>query len=400
MTQRAMILAALGEGRCSIDHPLACDDSRYLTDLLCALGATVTWEGPPDTPDRIVVDPAPLRAPNEPVFCGNAGTAVRFGSCLSLLCEGALTIDGDDHMRRRPIGALGEALEALGVEVSYLERDGCPPLALRRRQAAPAEVSVDTSVSSQYASGLLMVAPRLESGLDITLTGGQVSMPYIEMTLAMMRRAGATLTDHPDTKRYAVQPGTYDAETIAVEPDWSGAAFLLAAGFIADLDVTVEGLPSPETSLQGDAAFAAMLAELRAPTEPLHAFDLTDAPDLIAPLAAACLFADRPSRIRGAAHTRVKESDRVAVLATELGRIGARLTALDDGLDIEPLDPNHAIERPPPLDPHDDHRMAMAFGLVSLRAPGIEVENRGCVSKSFPHFWEVLATLREAASSD
>lgn len=386
MTQRALILAGLGDGPCVVDRPLVCDDSRYLTDLLRALGVGVDWEHD----ERVVVRPGPLVAPSEPVFCGNAGTAVRFGSCLSLLCDGALTIDGDEHMRGRPIGALGAALGALGIDVTYLERRGCPPLRLSRRAPTPAEVAVDTSLSSQYASGLLMVAPRLPEGLAITLTGAKVSMPYVAMTLAMMRAAGASID--VAAERHTIAPGSYQARRIAVEPDWSGAAFLLAGGFVLGQDVVVEGLEDPATSLQGDAVFERMLAELRSPSGPTHRFDLTDAPDLIAPLVAASLFAERPSVIRGAAHTRIKESDRVAVLASELGKIGARLTVHDDGLDVEPL--STVPEGRWTLDPDDDHRMAMAFGIVSLRVPGIAVASPECVSKSFPDFWAVLDELR------
>lgn len=385
MTQRALILAALSDGPCTVERPLVCDDSRYLTELLRALGTTVEWGR-----DRLEVRPAPLVAPAEPVFCGNAGTAVRFGSCLSLACEGALTIDGNEHMRGRPIGALGSALESLGVEVDYLERAGCPPLRLARRAPTPHEVAIDTSLSSQYASGLMMVAPRLEDGLTITLSGAGVSMPYVAMTLAMMRAAGAAV--EVAEERYAIAPGGYRTSRIAVEPDWSGAAFLLAGSFLLDREVVVEGLEDPRRSLQGDAVFDAMLGELRASPVERHRFDLTDAPDLIAPLVAACLFADRPSVIRGAAHTRIKESDRVAVLATELGKIGARLAVHDDGLDVEPL--TAIPEGHWTLDPDDDHRMAMTFGIVSLRVPGIAVSSPGCVSKSFPDFWDALEQLR------
>lgn len=385
MTQRALILAALSDRPCTVERPLVCDDSRYLTDLLRGLGVSIVWHD-----DRVEVQPAPLVAPPVPVFCGNAGTAVRFGACLSLVCDGALTLDGDAHMRGRPIGALGGALGTLGVSVTYLGQPGCPPLRLARQGPTPAEVTIDTSLSSQYASGLMMVAPRLRQGLVVSLTGALVSMPYVAMTLAMMRAAGASIEVAGEA--YRIAPGGYRAGRLAVEPDWSGAAFLLAGGFVLGREVVVEGLSVPSASLQGDAAFAEMLARLRAPGAEPHRFDLTDAPDLIAPLVAACLFADRPSVIRGAAHTRIKESDRVAVLATELGKVGARLAIHDDGLDVAPL--ATIPEGHWTLDPDDDHRMAMAFGIVSLRVPGITVGSPACVSKSFPEFWNVLERLR------
>jgi 3-phosphoshikimate 1-carboxyvinyltransferase len=386
MTQRALVIAGLSAQPTTIRRPLICDDSRYLTDLWRALGAEVAWGD-----DQVVVTPAPLVAPADAVFCGNAGTTVRFGSCLSLICDGALGIDGDAHMRTRPIGPLGLALETMGVRVRYLGSDGCPPLELLAERPPATSIAIDTSLSSQYASGLMMVAPRLASGLSLSLTGAKVSMPYVAMTATMMRAAGASLEATDDG--FAIAPGSYTSAAIEVEPDWSGAAFLLAAGFVTGLPITVRGLVEAEASLQGDAVFRDMLTQLSRPAS-RHRFDLTDAPDLIAPLVIACLCADAPSQIRGAAHTRVKESDRVAVLATELGKLGAELTMFDDGLDVMPFDATSA--KPARLDPDDDHRMAMAFGILSLLAPDIEVASPGCVSKSFPNFWEVLASMRAA----
>lgn len=387
MTQRALVLAALSPGKTRIDGPLVCDDSRHLTELLRALGCEVAWR-----PTHTDVTAAPLVAPEAPVFCGNAGTAVRFGSCLSLVCEGALAIDGDAHMRKRPIGALGDALGAMGIAVSYLSRDGCPPLRLTRAAAPPRSARVDTSMSSQYASGLLLVAPCLPHGLELELGGSLVSQPYVAMTVAMMERAGAEVA-WPAPDRIFVGPGGYPPiDTIGVEPDWSGAAFLIAAGHLTGLELHIPGLLDAERSLQGDAAFTAMLAAIEGGAAEL---DLTDVPDLIAPLTAVCLFAGHPTRIRGAAHTRIKECDRVAVLCRELQKIGAEIREHDDGLSISPLERPRAAE----LDPEDDHRMAMTFGLVGLRVPGVVVQNPGCVSKSFPDFWDKLQTIRAHATN-
>jgi 3-phosphoshikimate 1-carboxyvinyltransferase len=384
MTQRALVIAALCDGPTLIERPLHCDDSRYLSGALAAMGCAVAIDD-----DHFTVTPGPLVAPAKAVFCGNAGTAVRFGSCLSLVCKGPLTIDGNEHMRRRPIGPLGDCLEQMGVAVSYLEGAGCPPIQLTRNAAPPQRAFIDTSLSSQYASGLLMVAPRLERGLEVELTGALVSMPYIDMTVAMMQRAGAEV--ERDGRVIRVAPGCYRTDRISIETDWSAAAFLLAAERILGRTLEVVGLAPPEHSLQGDSVFVEMLARLDAGGT--NEFDLTDAPDLIAPLAAACLFASKPTIIRGAAHTRVKECDRVAVLCSELRKLGADMQEHDDGLDMKPL-ASLPSSRSLLLDPHDDHRMAMAFGLVSLEVPAIEVANPDCVSKSFPSFWKVLSALR------
>jgi len=219
-----------------------------------------------------------------------------------------------------------------------------------------------------------------------------VSRPYLEMTAAMMKRAGVAPSRADRT--IVVAPGAYTVPELVVEPDWSGASFLLAGGFIAGIAVEVPGLLPPDTSLQGDAAFAEMLTRLgEPPPDGTYRFDLTDAPDLIAPLVACCLFVDHPTTIRGAAHTRIKESDRVAVLATQLGRLGYRLSIHEDGLDIAPG--RDAGESEPDLDPDHDHRMAMAFGLVGLRTP-LTVQDPSCVTKSFPAFWARLDELRRA----
>jgi 3-phosphoshikimate 1-carboxyvinyltransferase len=288
---------------------------------------------------------------------------------------------------------LGDGLQQLGVDVRYLGQSGYPPLRLRRTAPAGPEVRVDASESSQFASGLMLVAPRLAGGLRVSLEGKPVSRPYLHMTSDLMRQAGADV-QWPDERTVVVRPGAYRREAldgcIRIEPDWSGAAFLLAAGRLAGVEVYVEGLLPPGRSLQGDARFAAFLQQMQRGSDDLY--DLRDTPDLIAPLAALGLYAPAPTRIRGAQHVRVKESDRLGVLARELRKLGARVVEHPDGLDLEPLEaaPSGRIE----MDPASDHRMAMAFGLLSLRVPGIVVRDPGCVGKSFPEFWQALESIR------
>jgi 3-phosphoshikimate 1-carboxyvinyltransferase len=383
MTQRGLIIASLCETTTRLERPLRCDDSSLLVRALQALGCRIEVGD-----DWIEVEPAPLVAPDSPIGCGNAGTVVRFATCLSLLCEGELLIDGDEPMRRRPIGPLGTALTTMGVEVTYLGRSGCPPLRLSRRQAPPSTTSIDGSLSSQYASGLAMVAPCLPQGLTIALQGQLVSLPYLDMTIAMMRQAGAQVSRQGAELRID-GTGYGHPGVMAIERDWSAAAFLLAAAHILDRDIDLIGLPSSANTLQGDGAFPALLAQLE---DNDHSFDLTDTPDLIGPLTVACLFAKAPSEIRGVAHGRVKECDRLAVLCRELTKIGATLNTQHDGLDVTPLAtiPKGRWS----LDPEGDHRMAMTFAVLSLRVPGIEVSTPSCVDKSFPDFWHVLDQFR------
>jgi 3-phosphoshikimate 1-carboxyvinyltransferase len=318
---------------------------------------------------------------------------VRFGCCLALVCGGELLLDGEPRMRQRPLGPLVHALNQLGVGVRHLGEPDCLPVALKRGSAPAGCVSVDTSGSSQHASGLVLVAPRLPSGLTLELPGPIVSRPYLDMTITMARRAGAVVRWQAD--RIRVEPGSYRCGRIAVERDWSAAAFLLAAGELSATPVSIEQLEPPDRSIQGDASFAGLLAELRQPPHSAgrYRFDLGPTPDLIAPLAALALFASAPTALRGVAHARTKESDRIAVLCRELRKTGASITETADGLEIEPLRsaPPHSIA----FNPNADHRMAMAFGLLTLRLPGAVVEQPDCVSKSFPAFWEQLARIRQ-----
>jgi len=388
MTQRALVLAALADSPTTVVGPLDCDDSRRLREVLAALGATIEASASGDAL-RILPAPLPLRGSERALFCGNAGTVVRFAAPLSLLCEGALHLDGDEHMRRRPLGPLTTALAALGVEARHLAAPGCPPVMLRRASEVGASVTVDASLSSQFVSGLLLVAPLLPQGLRISQLGEAVSRSYVAMTVAMMRDRGCALIE-PDARTFVVSCGRPQGGTIAIEPDWSAAAFILAAARITGLDLTPASALPAAASLQGDAAVTGLLERLDAGSD--EVFDLTDVPDLIAPLTVAALFASGSTRIRGAAHTRVKESDRVAVLARELRKIGATIEAHDDGLDVEPL--RDAPSAPVELDPDGDHRMAMAFGLVSLAYPRVTVSDPDCVTKSFPTFWAVLEEIR------
>jgi 3-phosphoshikimate 1-carboxyvinyltransferase len=390
MTQRALIIAALADSPISIDRALYCDDSHHLTGMLENLGTGVSWQG-----DSVYVTPGPLIAGGRAMFCGNAGTAMRFGSCLSLVSGGGMTMDGDARMRERPIGPLGDALERLGVSVKYLQKRGYPPMSLEVRGIPGNEVTVDGSVSSQFASGLLMAGARLDRGLKVTLEGEIVSSPYIRMTISMMKAAGAKVRwqNGPDIE---VEPGGYSAAScngrIEVEADWSAAAFIMAASFISGKPLGVPGLAEPGLSLQGDAAFHDFLTDLREPH--LHRFNLEDTPDLIAPLAAAALFSSDPVEIEGAEHTRVKESDRIAILCRELRKLGAEIEERRDGMKVFPLREVPAGNFR--MVPENDHRMAMAFGIVSLMVPGIEVLQKDCVTKSFPGFWEVLGAVRDA----
>jgi 3-phosphoshikimate 1-carboxyvinyltransferase len=382
-TQRELLLSALAAGESVLEDALDCGDSRCLRAALASLGAVVD-DGPP-----LRIRGGPLAPGEAPLWCGDGGTVLRFLAPLSLLFDRPLRLDGSERLGERPLEELIGALAGLGVEA---RRPGHGWLPLLLQRTSPAErghsVAVDVSRSSQFASGLLMVAPCLPGGLELELRGPPVSRPYLEMTLQAMRARGATVEEAGALLRVA--PGGYQARRVRVEADWSSAAFLLAGGFVLGREVVVEN--ADPRSVQGDRAVVAHLAELG--RQRPHRLDLTDCPDLVAPLAVAAAFAAHGTCLEGIGHARLKESDRIATLARGLSEAGIEVVERPEALLIEP----HAGSplRPVRLDPRGDHRMAMAFALLSLRQPGIELADRACVGKSYPGFFEALSRLRGA----
>jgi len=390
-TQRALVLAALGRAPCTLTRPLVCDDSLALRRGLCALGARVDDAGP----HWRVTPPNRLVAPADPLSLDNAGTAVRFLTALAPLVQGAYAVDGNAAMRRRPMPGLLAALAALGVRVEELGRPGCPPVRLTSaggadtgapardpapRAAAP-QVTLSAGGSSQELSGLLLAGCAMPRGLVITVDGELPSRPYVEVTLASMAQAGV-LVARPAPNTFNVPPQRPAANRLDIDGDWSSASYPLAAGWLLGREVTLAGLRPG--SAQGDRVIVDLLPALARPGP--RAFSMTDCPDLVPTVVACALFADGPTAITGVAHLRLKETDRLEALATELAKLGARVGAGADGLAVEPAPLHGAV-----LDPCDDHRLAMAFGLVSLRVHGVTIRDPDCVAKSYPDFWEMLA---------
>ena len=376
------MLAALAPGRSVIENPADCDDPRLLATALSQLGVEIDWSD-----GRITVRGGePLLAANARVELGNAGTATRLVTGLSLLVEGEMVVDGVPAMRRRPMAGLLGALVTMGVGVEELGRPHCPPLRLRGPAGSGrGEVELDPRGSSQQLSALMLAAARLPEGLIIDLTGHLPSWPYIEMTIETMAAFGG-LARWEGSQRVVVEPGGLEPTDYTVEADYSAAAMVLAGAWIVGREVEISGL-RPD-SCQGDRRFVEVLDQIAGGDG--RTIDLCDAPDVTPPAVAAALFARGVTRIEGVGHLRIKECDRLDVLSTELGKLGARIAVEPDALVITPA-PLHGGTR---LDPAGDHRMAMAFGLVGLRVPGVIVAEPGCVSKSFPDFWDALERLR------
>jgi 3-phosphoshikimate 1-carboxyvinyltransferase len=385
-----LILAALARGESQLLSPLDCDDSFHLRQALRALGTEIE-----EHPGRWIVKGGDLRPCEAAIWCGDAGTTLRFLAPLSLLLGGSeLTLNGSTRLRERPLGPLLDALHELGAEIQQLEGGETLPVRIRGPRQPGSRATVNATHSSQFASALLMVGPCLPAGLTLELGGPpsgepsvSVSAPYLTLTLATMARFGTSVRRRPGS--FEVPTGSYRACELEVEGDWSAAALLLCGGWISGASLDLVGLDP--ASDQGDQEIIDFLEELDRPLP--HRFDLKQCPDLIAPLAAAAICSSHPVEITNVAHARLKESDRVAVLARGLRSAGADVEELPDGLLIRPQGPDGL--RPATLDPRGDHRMAMAFGLLSLLQPGIQIRDPDCVRKSYPAFWEDLERIRE-----
>jgi 3-phosphoshikimate 1-carboxyvinyltransferase len=377
VTQRALMLAALADSPSMIGNASPSDDSLDLTAALATLGARFDVR-----PEGLLVTPGALRLPSAPVPCGEGATTARFIASLALRIDGPLVLGLGSRLRERPWGAHAKALEAAGVELHLDSASG--RLTVQRRGPTPAEVVVDLTGSSQPASGLLLVAPGLPGGLRVRPSGAVASRSYLDLTLAWLRRFGVDADDRDGV--CTVSPCAYPGRSVESGGDWSLAAFWMAAERVTGRRAELVGLDPSDG--QGDVVFASLLQQMDAGGD--RVLDLGSVPDLLPPMVVAALFADGPVRIGGVAHARQKESDRPAVLAQQFGRLGARISETPDGLVIEP-GPLHG---PAVLDPSGDHRMAMAFGLVSLVVPGLDILDPGCVTKSYPGFWEDLEAYR------
>ncbi|MBW2735268.1 MAG: 3-phosphoshikimate 1-carboxyvinyltransferase [Deltaproteobacteria bacterium] len=375
-TQRALVLAALAKGMSEVIDPLDCSDSRGLREALRTLGIDID----DSAPRCWRVEGGQFQAPKTTIDCLDGGTTARFVAALSLVLDGALPLDGSARLRERPMAPLIDSLRQLGVKADSESL----PMTLQREGTPEKRVSVEAHQSSQFASALLMVAPLLPEGLELRLSpsphDGAVSMPYLSMTVEMMAERGVHIDDTQDG--FHVRPGTYQAQPITVEGDWSAAAFLLVAARLSGQSINVENM-SPH-SLQGDRAIVEMLHELD--IDRAHHFDLSDCPDLLPPLAAACACCAPPTFIGGIGHARIKESDRVNAMAEGLKAVGVDAQEYETGLLVNPS----GLLQGATIDPRDDHRIAMAFGLLSLKEPSIEVSDHRCVEKSFPDFWQQL----------
>lgn len=400
-TNRALIIAALARGESLLTGALFSDDTQHMAESLRALGIPVQADLAAHT---LLVHGAggTVPAENARCFVGNSGTTARFLSVLLALGRGVYEIDGVARMRERPNEPLIDALQALGVRIEALGKPGCFPLRIHGGSLRGGQVSVSGSASSQYASGLMMAAPAMERGLTVELTGSLVSRPYLEMTAQTMRDFGAKV-DVVGERQFVIAAAPYQAREYAIEPDASAASYFFAAAAITGGRVRVDGLGT--RSLQGDRALVHILVQMGCSLREGEDFteltgpasgqlrgvevDMNQLSDVAQTLAVVAPFASSPTRVTGIGFIRHKETDRVKAVVTELQRLGIRAEEERDGYVVHPGAP-----RPAQVETYDDHRMAMSFALVGLRVPGIEIKDPGCVSKTFPTYFDVLETLR------
>lgn len=389
-SNRALIMQALSEEPISIKNLSEAADTVTLDSLLKG------------------------RERNPVLDVGPAGTAMRFLTAFCAVTPGEWTLTGSQRMKERPIGILVDALRQLGAEITYLEKEGFPPMKISGRQLNRAEeVSVPGNISSQYISALLMIAPVLPNGLRIHLTGQVASRPYIEMTLAMMDELQVRHEWRGNTIHIA--PQRYRAATLTIEPDWSGASYWYSmAALSEEVELTLPYLK--EHSLQGDRAISSIMTQFGVKTVFLgdgirlsrnhpeagraaagnqgQEIDFIHCPDLAQTVLSCCAALRRSASFTGLESLKIKETDRVAALRNELGKFGADLIENEAG-DRWTLDASRVQvpESAPLIHTYDDHRMAMALAPLAIRMGPVEIEDKDVVAKSYPGFWDDLRKL-------
>lgn len=412
LTNRALLIAALANGKTKLTNALFSDDSKYFAKALQDLDFDVQLDEA-NSAMTVTGLGGKIPATRAELFIGNAGTAARFLSAFLTLGHGEYVLDGDARMRERPIGDLVDALEQLNCDIQPLQKlesrkEICPPVRISASGLKGGKTKIAGDISSQFLSALLMVAPYAQSPIEIELTTELNSKPYVDMTLAIMQDFGVEV-QRDGYKSFTVPLTSYKLQdtphvtrnSYLVESDASAASYFFAAPAICGGTVKVENIS--RNSVQGDIKFLDVLAQMgcliteegnsllvTCNSQPKGSdVDMRDLPDTAQTLAVIAPFASTPTRIRGIASARHKETDRVHATCAELARLGVQVDEHEDGMTIYPCQ----TFQPANIQTYNDHRMAMAFSLIGLRFDGVTIENPSCVSKTFPNFFEVLKQL-------
>jgi len=406
ISNRVLLLASIAEGETVVSGLLDAEDTRVMLEALERLGVRCRRSG-----DSIAVTGAggAFAVRQADLYLGNAGTAFRPLTAVLAQCGGEYRLSGVARMHERPIGDLVDALRSIGADIEYLGAEGYPPLAVHAgRLTAQGTVRIRGEVSSQFLTALLMALPISGTAWRVEVEGELISKPYVEITLNLMRRFGVEV-ERDGWRTFRVPNTRYRAPGhIFVEGDASSASYFLAAAALGGGPVRVEGVG--RDSIQGDVRFIEVLErmgavvtvgdswiEVRAPGGGLRAIDMdmNHIPDAAMTAAVMALFAEGRSVIRNVASWRVKETDRLTAMATELRKLGARV---EEGPDFLSIDPPAKLTPGVAIDTYDDHRMAMCFSLAAVRGVTVRIKDPGCVAKTFPTYFDVLASISERAA--
>jgi 3-phosphoshikimate 1-carboxyvinyltransferase len=406
ITNRALILAALysADMDCQIRGILRSEDTEVMIDSLEKLGFHV-WSDEEKLGGALHVNSmyglTPIPATEAELYVANSGTSMRFLTALVTLGEGHFRLDGSSRMRDRPIEDLLTALRELGANACSEKANGCPPVIVEANGLRGGRVRVRGSISSQFLSALLMIAPFAREEVLIEVDGPLVSWPYVSMTVEMLQRLEIPISFGQGNTYHVGKRPLAEVGGFNIEPDASAASYFFGGASITGGSVQVPELST--NSIQGDIRFVSLLEDMGCKVvrgsnsvtvtggvlQGLDA-DMNDISDCVMTLAAVACFADGPTTIRNVAHIRHKETDRLKALATELRKVGVEVDEFADGLKITPR-PLHGAE----IETYNDHRMAMSMALIGLKVPGIVIRNPGCVTKTYPRFFEDLELLRQ-----
>lgn len=401
LSNRALLIAALANGVTKITNLLVSDDINYMLNALTSIGIEYTLSD--CGTECTVIGNNGFFNVNEPVelFLGNAGTAMRPLCAALAASEGAFILTGEPRMKERPIGHLVNALTQLNADIEYLENQDYPPVKIKGKSLQGSTVTIDGSISSQFLTAILMIAPLLKTDTNIEIDGELVSKPYIDITLDIMQRFGVNVQNNDYQSFTVLGNQSYQSvEKYMVEGDASSASYFLAAGAIKGGEITVHGVG--ELSVQGDKHFADVLEEMGAEViwgdesitvvgKPLTAvdMDMNHIPDAAMTIATTALFAQGTTTIRNIYNWRVKETDRLTAMATELRKVGAEVEEGEDYISITPPKSLKHAE----IDTYNDHRVAMCFSLVALSNTPVTINDPRCTAKTFPDYFDKLAQV-------
>ena len=394
-THRILIASALSDGMCSVKNALFSEDTMLTMNALRQMGIRIEEM----TGDRLIIYGAKgiLQPSREPIYLGNSGTSIRLLTAISALGKDTYTLMGNDRMAERPIQALIDALGQIGVQARSTHNNGCPPVDVSGKNLSGTTVTISCRESSQYLTGLLLMAPCTKGGLKIGVTQGPVSRPYVDMTIDVMAKFGIA-TDRQGYDGFQVTGNqVYRSEDYEVEADASQAGYFWAAAAICRKAVKVKGVS--QDSCQGDVNFSKVLESMgcAVTNEPdgitvsggdrLRAVevDMGDMPDIVPTLAVVAAFAEGTTVIKNVSHLKSKESDRLTSVVNELIKMGITASCTDDELMVAGGQPRRAE-----IETYGDHRIAMSFAVAGLATPGTMIRDEHCVEKSFPNYWQVF----------